>query len=72
MLRHPSYFGFYYWALGSQLMMMNPVCLIGFAGALHHFFSERIDYEERLLVRFFGQNYRDYQARTRTGLPLIK
>jgi len=53
-------------------MMMNPVCLIGFAGALHHFFSERIDYEERLLVRFFGQNYRDYQARTRTGLPLIK
>ncbi|KAG0050054.1 hypothetical protein BGZ83_005175 [Gryganskiella cystojenkinii] len=71
-LRHPSYFGFYYWALGSQLMMMNPICLIGFAGALHHFFSERIDYEEKLLVRFFGQDYRDYQARTKTGLPLIK
>ncbi|GJJ72477.1 protein-S-isoprenylcysteine O-methyltransferase [Entomortierella parvispora] len=71
-LRHPSYFGFYYWALGSQLMMMNPVCLIGFAGALHHFFSDRIVYEEKLLVRFFGQDYRDYQARTRTGLPLIK
>ncbi|KAF8964611.1 hypothetical protein BGZ46_000751 [Entomortierella lignicola] len=71
-LRHPSYFGFYYWALGSQLMMMNPICFIGFAAALHHFFSERIEYEEKLLVRFFGQDYRDYQARTRTGLPLIK
>ncbi|KAF9181286.1 hypothetical protein BGZ51_005559 [Haplosporangium sp. Z 767] len=71
-LRHPSYFGFYYWALGSQLMMMNPVCLIGFAAALHHFFSERIQYEEQLLTRFFGQDYRDYKARTSTGLPLIK
>ncbi|KAK3836924.1 MAG: Isoprenylcysteine carboxyl methyltransferase family-domain-containing protein [Linnemannia elongata] len=71
-LRHPSYFGFYYWALGSQLMMMNPVCIVGFAGVLHYFFSERIQYEEQCLVRFFGQAYRDYQARTHTGLPLIK
>ncbi|KAG0247850.1 hypothetical protein BG011_000807 [Mortierella polycephala] len=72
LLRHPSYFGFYYWALGSQLMMMNPVCLIGFAAALHHFFSERIQYEEQLLTRFFGQDYRDYKARTSTGLLMIK
>ncbi|KAG0020138.1 hypothetical protein BGZ82_011683 [Podila clonocystis] len=72
LLRHPSYFGFYYWALGSQLMMMNPVCFVGFAAALHHFFSERIQYEEQLLVRFFGQEYKAYQARTQTGIPLIR
>lgn len=72
LLRHPSYFGFYYWALGSQLMMMNPVCFVGFAAALHHFFSERIQYEEQLLVRFFGQDYKAYQARTQTGIPLIR
>ncbi|KAG0341977.1 hypothetical protein BG004_005797 [Podila humilis] len=72
LLRHPSYFGFYYWALGSQLMMMNPVCFLGFAGALHHFFSERIQYEEQLLIRFFGQDYKDYQARTMTGIPMIR
>ncbi|KAF9581623.1 hypothetical protein BGW38_001301 [Lunasporangiospora selenospora] len=70
-LRHPSYFGFYYWALGSQLMLMNPICFIGFALALHHFFSERIKYEEQLLVRFFGDDYRKYQTGTRTGLPMI-
>ncbi|KAG0360921.1 Isoprenylcysteine carboxyl methyltransferase family-domain-containing protein [Gamsiella multidivaricata] len=70
-LRHPSYFGFYYWALGSQLMMMNPVCFLGFAVVLHRFFSERIQYEEQLLVRFFGQSYRDYKARAKTGIPLI-
>ncbi|KAF9948683.1 hypothetical protein BGZ72_009433 [Mortierella alpina] len=72
LLRHPSYFGFYYWALGSQLMMMNPVCLIGFAVVLYRFFSERIQYEEQLLTRFFGQDYRNYKARTSTGIPLIK
>ncbi|KAF9432064.1 hypothetical protein BGZ76_011307 [Entomortierella beljakovae] len=71
-LRHPSYFGFYYWALGSQIMLMNPICMIGFAGALYYFFSERIQHEEQLLVRFFGQDYRDYRDRTRTGLPFIK
>ncbi|KAF9159702.1 hypothetical protein DFQ26_006266 [Actinomortierella ambigua] len=70
-LRHPSYFGFYYWAVGSQLMMMNPICLVGFAVALYMFFSDRIQYEETLLVRFFGQEYIHYQKRTRTGIPLI-
>ncbi|KAG0206020.1 hypothetical protein BGX28_002476 [Mortierella sp. GBA30] len=72
LLRHPSYFGFYYWALGSQLMLMNPVCFIGFAVVLYRFFAERIEYEEQLLTRFFGQDYRSYKARTSTGLPLIK
>jgi uncharacterized membrane protein len=71
-LRHPSYFGFYYWALGSQLMMMNPVCIVAFTGVLQYFFSDRIQYEEGCLIRFFGQAYRDYQARTHTGIPFIK
>ncbi|KAF9967734.1 hypothetical protein BGZ73_000397 [Actinomortierella ambigua] len=70
-LRHPSYFGFYYWAMGSQLMMMNPVCLVGFAVALHVFFADRIQQEENLLVRFFGQDYVQYQKRTRIGIPLL-
>ncbi|KAG0224598.1 hypothetical protein BGW41_005036 [Actinomortierella wolfii] len=71
-LRHPSYFGFYYWAVGSQLMMMNPICFVGFLVALYMFFSERIQNEERLLVRFFGQDYIQYRERTYTGIPLIK
>ncbi|KAF9913388.1 hypothetical protein BX616_010092 [Lobosporangium transversale] len=72
LLRHPSYFGFYYWALGSQLMMMNPICFVGYGAVLHYFFSDRIFQEEQLLIRFFGQDYRDYKAKTKTGLPFIK
>ncbi|ORZ08010.1 Isoprenylcysteine carboxyl methyltransferase family-domain-containing protein, partial [Lobosporangium transversale] len=71
LLRHPSYFGFYYWALGSQLMMMNPICFVGYGAVLHYFFSDRIFQEEQLLIRFFGQDYRDYKAKTKTGLPFI-
>jgi protein-S-isoprenylcysteine O-methyltransferase len=36
------------------------------------FFSRRIAYEEATLVRFFGQAYLDYAARTPTWIPGIR
>ncbi|CAG8480590.1 15747_t:CDS:2 [Cetraspora pellucida] len=71
-LRHPSYFGFYYWAAGTQILLCNPVCFIGFLFAMNKFFSERIREEEYLLIKFFGNEYVDYQKRTCTWIPLIK
>jgi len=44
-LRHPSYFGYFWWAIGTQLMLGNPVCTLGFAGFLWKFFSARIKRE---------------------------
>lgn len=41
-LRHPSYFGFFWWAVGTQLMVGNKVCLLGYIFVLWHFFSHRI------------------------------
>ena len=41
-LRHPSYFGFFWWGIGSQLVLGNVVCLIGYALVLWRFFSARI------------------------------
>ncbi|KAL1925575.1 uncharacterized protein VTP21DRAFT_458 [Calcarisporiella thermophila] len=70
-LRHPSYFGFYYWALGTQIMLRNPLCVLGFLPVLHNFFSSRIEYEEHTLVRFFGHDYRAYRSRTPTYIPFI-
>ena len=40
--RHPSYFGFFWWALGTQLLVGNKVCVVGYAGALWWFFYQRI------------------------------
>nr|POF05992.1 protein-s-isoprenylcysteine o-methyltransferase [Quercus suber] len=46
LLRHPSYFGFFWWALGTQLLVGNKVCLMGFALALWKFFDNRIRGEQ--------------------------
>ena len=41
-LRHPSYFGFFWWGLGTQVVLGNTVCLAGYIIVLWRFFSRRI------------------------------
>jgi protein-S-isoprenylcysteine O-methyltransferase Ste14 len=41
-MRHPSYFGFFYWALGTQLLLCNPVSAVAFSIFLWRFFNHRI------------------------------
>lgn len=40
--RHPSYTGFFYWALGTQLVLQNTVSFLFFLVVLWRFFSARI------------------------------
>ncbi|KAJ9151887.1 Protein-S-isoprenylcysteine O-methyltransferase [Pleurostoma richardsiae] len=70
-LRHPSYFGFFWWALGTQLVLGNPLCLAAYAAVLWRFFSARVRREEELLVRFFGDEYVVYRKGTRTLIPFL-
>lgn len=70
-MRHPSYFGFYWWAVGVQFLLMNPICLVLFIYWLQRFFAERITYEEYTLLRFFGNDWTVYKAKTPTWMPLI-
>ncbi len=70
--RHPSYVGWFYWSLGTQLLLCNPICLIGYILASWHFFKDRIETEEEFLIHFFGKDYQDYQKNVCTGLPFIK
>lgn len=70
-MRHPSYFGFYWWALGVQVLLMNPICFLLFVYWLQKFFSERIAYEEHTLHRFFGQEWVQYKSKTPTWMPFI-
>lgn len=41
-LRHPSYFGFFWWGLGTQLVLGNAICFIGYLIILWRFFKKRI------------------------------
>jgi len=70
--RHPSYAGWFLWSIGSQLILVNPVCFVLYAWVSFQFFNERIYVEEYTLLQFFGQEYRDYQAKVGPGIPGIK
>lgn len=69
--RHPSYFGYFWWALGTQMVLGNVVCFVGFAVVLWRFFNRRIKHEEESLVRFFGEDYEQYRRLTGTKIPFI-
>lgn len=70
--RHPSYSGFYFWALGSQILLVNPVSFVVFLCLLWNFFSNRIKDEEQYLILFFGKDYIEYKKKTPTLIPFIK
>jgi protein-S-isoprenylcysteine O-methyltransferase len=69
-LRHPSYTGFFYWGIGMQIMLGNPISFIVYFYALSQFFRYRIPEEERALIDFFGQDYIDYKQKTLVLIPL--
>lgn len=69
--RHPSYVGWFYWSIGTQIILANPLCIIFYTVASWLFFNERVRMEEICLLNFFGQHYCDYQQKVSTGLPFI-
>lgn len=70
-MRHPSYFGYFWWFVGGQILLQNPI--VGCVGAfkLLQFFKGRIEYEEEYLVAFFGNDYEEYRAKVGTKIPFI-
>ncbi|XP_046613277.1 protein-S-isoprenylcysteine O-methyltransferase isoform X1 [Neodiprion virginianus] len=69
--RHPSYVGWFYWSIGTQLILQNPFCAVCYTLISWRFFQQRVLLEEMTLINFFGQDYVDYQKQVGTGLPLI-
>jgi len=71
-LRHPSYFGFYYWSIGTQLVLGNVLSTILFGVASWFFFHRRIPFEEQTLLKLFPEEYPEYRKSTIIGIPFIK
>ena len=69
--RDPGYLGGLIWSVGTQVMLMNPVCTLVFAYWSWKFFAMRIPFEEGLLRRMFPGEYEAYAARTPTWIPGI-
>jgi len=71
-IRHPGYCGWYWWSIGSQLMIGNPICTAGFAFASYHFFKDRIEEEEEILIqKIFPGKYEHFRDITPTFIPFI-
>lgn len=71
-IRHPSYFGFWWWFIGLQLLVNNIFTLIIGTIILWKFFNNRIKFEEAYLIKFFEKDYVSYKDRTNTMIPFIK
>ncbi|KAJ1458121.1 isoprenylcysteine carboxyl methyltransferase putative [Pelagophyceae sp. CCMP2097] len=71
-LRHPAYFGWFWWSVGTQVLLSNPICFIGYFWASRAFFAHRIPYEEATLHHFYPVEYAAYVRRSRIGIPFIQ
>lgn len=71
--RHPSYFGWFWRTVLSQVLLMNPICLVGFTFVTWKFFVQRIEEEEQILSseEFFGEKYVAFKKSVGTGIPFI-
>jgi protein-S-isoprenylcysteine O-methyltransferase len=70
-IRHPAYFGFFVFAIGTQLLLANVVSLAVYIVVLFRFFKDRIRHEEKWLMRMFDGEYAEYRAQTPTWIPFI-
>uniref|UniRef100_A0A6B2LH77 Protein-S-isoprenylcysteine O-methyltransferase n=1 Tax=Arcella intermedia TaxID=1963864 RepID=A0A6B2LH77_9EUKA len=70
--RHPSYLGWFLWAVGTQVMLMNPISVVAWIVVLWRFFNDRIRFEEKTLIALFGDEYKEYQRRVPVRIPFIK
>ena len=68
--RHPAYTGWFYFSIGTQLILNNPLCTIAYTVAAWYFFYDRIPYEEGLLLNFFPDYY-EYREHTFIFIPFI-
>ena len=69
--RHPSYFGWFWFSIGTQILLGNPFCVVAYAIASWKFFKDRIPFEESALAHMYGKKYEAYREKTIVGIPFI-
>ncbi|KWV45574.1 methyltransferase [Bradyrhizobium macuxiense] len=70
-IRHPMYSAFWLWAVAQALLLPNFVA--GFAGLVGFgtLYFGRVAREERMMLETFGDEYREYMARTGRIMPRL-
>jgi len=69
-LRHPIFFGVYWWNVGSQMVLFNPVSFLVHSFVGWFYFSRYlIPREEKELHQLYPDQYPIYRKRTGVGIP---
>ncbi len=71
-IRHPMYTGHLLWALGQPLLLWNWLAGFGYLAAALALMALRIPREEQMMRAHFGEDYRQYAARTGALLPRLR
>ncbi len=70
-IRHPGYLGVILLWAGAGLATENWIVTLGVALLMLVVYNYRIRSEEAMLVTVFGEQYKNYSARTRKLIPFI-
>ena len=71
-VRHPYYVGWFLWFLGTQIVLLNPICFCIYGSVVWVSFNKSIYDEEESLLKVFGNAYSDYQTNVPTGIPFTR
>lgn len=69
-VRHPGYFGFVL-AMPGMAFALGSVAMLAFGAVIVAWIVSRIRVEEAMLLEQFGDEYRDYQRRTKRLIPFV-
>ena len=70
-LRHPGYLANILLFIGMSLMMQNGLAIITILILFISAYSYRIHVEEKMLIGIFGEEYLEYQKRSKKLLPFV-
>ena len=70
-MRHPMYCALWLWAIVQALLLHNYIA--GFSGIVSYglLYSLRVKKEEGMMIKQFGQQYKDYMAKTGRIFPKL-
>jgi protein-S-isoprenylcysteine O-methyltransferase Ste14 len=70
-IRHPMYTSFWLWALAQAFLLPNAMAALSGLVAITIMYFARVAHEERMMIDFFGDDYRRYMTETKRIIPGI-
>jgi protein-S-isoprenylcysteine O-methyltransferase Ste14 len=70
-IRHPSYTGYLILLAGMGIAYASLFATLGMTGGALGFLLLRMRQEERMLIKHFGEPYREYMKRTKRLVPFV-